>query len=518
MYSSQRWTYSCVVSTVLLAIMLTGSSPVLSQAPSAPPVLPQAVGPPGTQPLLSRAYNRATLDRYLESLRGDFFQLDANSDGRITQRDVDLHTLMESIQMRTAALNFVMRFDLDGDGAVTEDETRRAMKYDMRVQLGLAAFNAAGSPIPAPPRSAKLIDETVRSVMALDTDKDGKVSFAEADKYVLPGLRWRGLTVQSARARQALASDFSTKGEVTLADYQAAGEAVFRKVDSDGDGKTSLQELTDYRRQPGAAEAAQKRLREQTDAARKKQEEAARAGCAMPAPSPRAKVILLSAYETEALSSVSIGPAEAVVHAGRIVVEPGEEPLYVVIPTYAAMIWQFSGAVERIERLAMSSLVTGANRGDKAEPPLVGATGIPRERISFFAKSGCFGYFSEVPSSQSIQAVAAVRQASSSISRRPFLVSTCQKVQPLQAPEPCATAPMRWIEPTLSPSMMAPSARTRAPWRFFEIDQFGARRDHAALDQFGKRHPGASRAVMNGAKGASGSGSIAAMRASAAVA
>jgi hypothetical protein len=52
---------------------------------------------------------------------------------------------------------------------------------------------------------------------------------------------------------------------------------------------------------------------------------------------------------------------------------------------------------------------------------------------------------------------------SSSISLRPLLVSTCQKVQPLQAPEPCATAPMRWIEPTLSPSMMAPSARTKAP-------------------------------------------------------
>ena len=52
---------------------------------------------------------------------------------------------------------------------------------------------------------------------------------------------------------------------------------------------------------------------------------------------------------------------------------------------------------------------------------------------------------------------------SSSIRRRPFLVSTCQKVQPLQASDPWATAPMRWIEPTLSPSMMAPSARTRAP-------------------------------------------------------
>ena len=50
-----------------------------------------------------------------------------------------------------------------------------------------------------------------------------------------------------------------------------------------------------------------------------------------------------------------------------------------------------------------------------------------------------------------------------SIAARPFVVSKCQKVQPLQASIPCASAPMRWIEPTLSPSMMAPSARTSAP-------------------------------------------------------
>ena len=171
----------------------------------------------------------------------------------------------------------------------------------------------------------------------------------------------------------------------------------------------------------------------QADAARKTQEEAdaARAGCALPAPSPRAKVILLSAYETDALSSVSIGPQEAVVHAGRIVVEPGEEPLYVLIPTYSATIWQFSGAVERIERLAMSSLVTGGNRADKAEPPLVGATGIPKERISFFARSSCLGYFVEVPSSQSIQTAAAVRQVTG---QEPFKVASAYSVSGISIP------------------------------------------------------------------------------------
>ncbi len=44
-------------------------------------------------------------------------------------------------------------------------------------------------------------------------------------------------------------------------------------------------------------------------------------------------------------------------------------------------------------------------------------------------------------------------------------VSTCQKVQPLQASRPWASAPMPWIEPTASPSDSAPSARTDARCR-----------------------------------------------------
>src|SRR3981189_3772509 len=95
---------------------------------------------------------------------------------------------------------------------------------------------------------------------------------------------------------------------------------------------------------------------------------------------------------------------------------------------------------------------------------------------------------------------------SSSIRRRPFLVSMCQKVQPLQAPEPCATAPMRWIEPTLSPSMMAPSARTRAPWRFLESTSLvpGEIMPRSISSENATR--GASRAVMQGPRVAFGQG------------
>ncbi len=373
---------------------------------------------PGSQLLLSRFQTGQTLERYLDFLRSDFLQIDADADGKITQRDVDLHSVMETIQVRTVALTAVMRFDLDGDGAVTEDEVRRAMRYELRSQLGLAAVNAGGMAIAPINGPEKVIEDNVRSIMALDTDNDGKVSSSEAVKFTLPGMqRGFGMGGQSARARQALTLDSGSKGEVTLADFQASGEALFRKIDADSDGKISPQELADYRSQPlppdpatlsAASGVAQIRLREQAEAVRKREAEA-QAGCEMPAASEKAKVVLLSGYETDALSSVSLGSQDAVIHAGRVVVEPGSDPLYVVIATYSPTVWQFGGAVDRIERLVMSSSLTSPNGRDARQPSLVGATGIPRDRITFFARPNCLNHFSETPSSSSLQAAATIR-------------------------------------------------------------------------------------------------------------
>jgi len=171
-------------------------------------------------------------------------------------------------------------------------------------------------------------------------------------------------------------------------------------------------------RNAAAEAAAQKRLSEQAEAVRKKQAEAeaVRIACAMPSPSDKAKVVLLSASRTDALSSVTLGSQDARVHAGRVTVERGREPLYIVITTHEATIWQFSGAIERIERVVMTSSEvvpkTGtAQQPNAPQPPLVGATGIAAERVSFFARRDCLRNFSEIPSSSSIQAIAAIRNA-----------------------------------------------------------------------------------------------------------
>ena len=106
---------------------------------------------------------------------------------------------------------------------------------------------------------------------------------------------------------------------------------------------------------------------------------------------------------------------------------------------------------------------------------------------------------------------------SASIEMRPSAVSTCQKVQPLQASRPCASAPMRWIEPTVVAERdRAVGAHQRlhgGAWRR-RASRPARRRPRSISAANGTR--GASRAVMNGASVVAGSGSTAAMRCSAA--
>src|SRR5262249_57420623 len=122
---------------------------------------------------------------------------------------------------------------------------------------------------------------------------------------------------------------------------------------------------------------------------------------------------------------------------------PGTEPLYIVIPTFSPVIWQFSGAVDRIERVVLTSEQTlpDKNRYDANQPGLAGATGVPQDKVSFPARVGCLRYFSEVPSGGSIGADNALRETHG---REPVMSSAAYSVRegdhPSAAIEPRATA------------------------------------------------------------------------------
>jgi Ca2+-binding EF-hand superfamily protein len=361
-----------------------------------------------TQTFLMYLQPGATLGTYTERLRQEFRQLDADADGVLTAADADLHDAVAKAQARTTAAMQLVRADLDHDGAVTADELRRYLAYERRNQIGASV--------------AQSIEAEVRRVMAADKDGDGKVTLAEAMAAAesLAVNRYNVMYGLSGRVRQLIALSRSGDARLTLAQFEALGAEQFRAADADNNGTISQDELNAFRRRQ-LEEARQK-----AEAAREAKTEAE---CVMPKASDAAKVVVLSARRAEALSRVALGSQDVVTGTGEIRIEPGDEPLYIVVITDEPTIWRVSGAVDRVERLVGAGLSNMAARArvsvlagtitlgaPAVEPkkmdatPLIAFSGVPAERVSFVARTTCFKPFIEARSTDAAVSVALVRR------------------------------------------------------------------------------------------------------------
>jgi Ca2+-binding EF-hand superfamily protein len=318
--------------------------------------------------------------------------------------------------MRNAVAMQIMAADLDGDGAVTVDEMRRKYRYDRRIYAGQNHMPVASVD--------QQIEQQIERVMQADADKDGRITWVEAIEYAKKQPNYiRSLESGLVPVmRQLLMLVPDGKSAVTLADIDAAATDFFRSVDTDHNGTISIDELN------GVRQALNRVL---ADTARQQAMEKVRVNCEMPKASEAAKVMLLGAYETEALSSVALGSQDDVTGVGNITVEPGNEPLYLVIATYRPTIWRFYGAVERIERVVMLSQ-RGLNRpGSQGPLPLAGVVGLPADKASFPKAVNCLSYFYETPSVASAQASGAVKTM---VGKVPDLIAGIYKFSTFNVP------------------------------------------------------------------------------------
>lgn len=377
--------------TLLLSVLATWGLVLPAPAQDARPAPPQ---PPAILfPLIQPG---GTLDLTMVSARQLFRELDANSDEKLDGADIAFEKAVAAAGFRASALMRIMTADLDGDGAVTEQELLSKLRYDQR-------RNDPASGAAAKVRAERDAAQ-IREAMAADTDKDDRITSEEAVGLGMAWMARNDSSPQSSSARLRELLEQAGVDPLSAEQFMRIAADLFGATDADGNGTISQGEFSALRKR------MEERQRHSAMAEQQRKAEAARRGCTLPKPSAAAKVLLLSAYEGDALSTATIDTQDAEVRTASITVEPGDEPLYVVALSYRAMIWRLSGAVERIERavLASQSVVeTGVSGSDVR--PLAGITGIDAGKVTFLPKPRCLGYFSETPSIEAARTIGIVR-------------------------------------------------------------------------------------------------------------
>lgn len=116
--------------------------------------------------------------------------------------------------------------------------------------------------------------------------------------------------------------------------------------------------------------------------------------CELPEAPRDSLMVLLSAQDGAGLPTVTLGAQAAETSTAEVKVEPGRQPLYLVITSTHPVIWRFTGAVARVRRLILAG-ATGLPGKDYDPTPLVGETGVPEDRVFTVRRRTCLPGFDD---------------------------------------------------------------------------------------------------------------------------
>jgi hypothetical protein len=122
--------------------------------------------------------------------------------------------------------------------------------------------------------------------------------------------------------------------------------------------------------------------------------------CTMPPATPDTQVVAFGVYESQAMSSVSVGGMDHETGIIDVEIEPGDRPLYLILSSYDPMIWRFSGATQRVSRVALSTTARTS-----AGTPMAGVMGLDKDRLGAVQGKGCFGSFSTAGEGRQVRAM-----------------------------------------------------------------------------------------------------------------
>jgi len=125
-------------------------------------------------------------------------------------------------------------------------------------------------------------------------------------------------------------------------------------------------------------------------------------GTGLPAAAADDLILLVGAYEGDAIASTTIAGQDQETGTARVVIEPGAAPLYVILTSHGAHIWRIEGDVSRVRRVVVFGW------GPQ------GVTGIAADRVTVLANTDdgpLPGYFYSVHSPDAVTLRRAVEDA-----------------------------------------------------------------------------------------------------------
>ena len=280
--------------------------------------------------------------------------------GFVERADVDKFAERMRADGRKAGVASIIGFDRDGDALVTRAE----------IEESIAGEQAFRSPAPM---AKDQLDRRVSELMKADTNGDGAIDYREMRTFSERAVSASSNVIELVDGYIAL----GVNGRLTARSLYDQAKDAFDKVDTDKDTFISEEEFKPFQQvsamSRGASAASQHR-------------------CELPKVIPGSKLVLFGTGSGTRQATVSLaGDDGDVTNVADVHVEPGDEPLYIVLTSYSSMLWRFSGAIDRVVRV----VATSTRRADNSGAGLGGSgvTGVPKERVAFLASWNCLSGF-----------------------------------------------------------------------------------------------------------------------------
>lgn len=287
----------------------------------------------------------------------------------ISAHDARLAMEIARARVRAEAIRDVLSADLNGDGKVTRDEVRSTLRQRFSLQ-------------PSPHREARMQREFDK-ILRHDRDRNGTITLDEirqsVDVQSLLGVSsgYRGNT--SAAVPMAL--DRNGDGVLMRDEFMAAVRIVFDEIDGDKDKALSDAEFRAFMLTMRDVRRRQSQARRNTYAATRIARQIMR--CSFPKLPDNSRIVFASTFRGQALANVSFAGEQRMLTATQIDIEPGSEPLTLVLSAPAMMVWQVTGATQRVAKVLVGSRF-GIGRKSS-----IAVSGVAADKVHFFETSDC---------------------------------------------------------------------------------------------------------------------------------